>query len=923
MMNEDNERTLVRTRKLASDATRSGTTELSVNVLPIGTKLGEFEILDLIGEGGFGIVYLAYDHSLERRVALKEYMPSGLATRTTKMMVTVRSQHNADTFTVGLKSFVNEARMLAQFDSPALVKVHRFWEGNGTAYMVMPFYEGITLKQAFREHRITPTEKWIRVLLADMFDAIETIHRAQCFHRDIAPDNILLLKDGRPLLLDFGAARRVIGDLTQCLTVILKPGFAPIEQYADIASLRQGAWTDVYALAAVVYYLIAGKAPPPAVARMVHDEMVPAQEVGKGRYSNAFLAVLDKALSVKPEQRYRSIAELRRALDIMETTPRTLPPTATNQASGSAGSEITVPMAAAMAPAMPPAKSRPDPQAKPYQPPHGKPAAKQHTMPDATNATVNPNAKTRPVARPSEKTEVRPRTEPSMGPAPYAARTNDSPRGSGAPRAATPATTVARPRRMKPEWVIPGILLMAGIASGVYVGQAPRWKEGAAPAATSGESTVMSSSGSSDAPEQEPPQQAAAPTRPNAPATAPSALAREPAAEASLTPRTTPPAATAAAPATPSKEAPAANAPSAQSASPVQRLSPEEELWQNASKSDKSRAYEKYLKEYPRGRYAAVARLRLEEKLPKPAAGSPATALQDAKSAKEQKSASAAAADDEVWSMASTINEAPAYEAYLHKYPKGRHAQDAKAKLTGAKLKEEPAQAATKTPAPEATAEREPPAATDKLTSVKPSEASVPAPKQPAPQATPKPSAETTVPSARKTLKLDNQTMTGDFSSDPQTGIVSGTGKIVWSNGNQFDGTLVNGLKEGKGKFNWSNGQSYNGEWAHDMPNGKGLLVFPDGGRYEGEVKNGVPHGQGVTRFKSGDVHSGSSVNGKRQGHGRYTWTNGSYWEGEFKDDRMTDNGKMVFSESALRAANAHAASGGGTPQAGHAAADK
>ncbi|MGE5648983.1 MAG: serine/threonine protein kinase, partial [Bacillota bacterium] len=328
-MNDDKDKTMVRSRRVPPSAAGGLPEEHSVNVLPVGTRLGEFEILELIGEGGFGIVYLAYDHSLERHVALKEYMPTGLATRTTRMAVTVRSQHNADTFTAGLKSFVNEARMLAQFDSPSLVKVYRFWEANGTAYMVMPFYEGITLKKALKEHRITPTENWIRMLLADLFDAIDTIHRVQCFHRDIAPDNILLLKDGRPLLLDFGAARRVIGDLTQGPTVILKPGFAPIEQYADIAGLRQGAWTDIYALAAVVYYLMTGRAPPPAVARIVKDEMVPAREVGKGRYSKTFLAVVDKALSVKPEQRYQSIAELRRALDIMESVPRSLPRTGT------------------------------------------------------------------------------------------------------------------------------------------------------------------------------------------------------------------------------------------------------------------------------------------------------------------------------------------------------------------------------------------------------------------------------------------------------------------------------------------------------------------------------------------------------------------------------------------------------------------
>ncbi|MGH8809090.1 MAG: serine/threonine protein kinase, partial [Noviherbaspirillum sp.] len=336
-MKGDKDKTAVRT----GWSPAAGALGPSVNVLPIGTRLGEFEIIGLIGEGGFGIVYLAYDHSLDRRVALKEYMPSGIASRSSALCVTVNSPHYADTFTAGLRSFVNESRLLAQFDSPSLVKVYRFWEANGTAYMVMPYYEGITLKQAFKQGRIVPNEEWIRSFLANLLDAVETIHRVQCFHRDIAPDNILVLKNGRPLLLDFGAARRVIGDLTHGPTVILKPGYAPIEQYADIPDLRQGAWTDVYALAAVLYFLITGKAPTPSVARIVSDNMVPARDAGSGRYSEAFLATVDHALAVKPEHRIQSVAELRYALDIDDTTARTMPPpvraAATSQATVAAG----------------------------------------------------------------------------------------------------------------------------------------------------------------------------------------------------------------------------------------------------------------------------------------------------------------------------------------------------------------------------------------------------------------------------------------------------------------------------------------------------------------------------------------------------------------------------------------------------------
>ena len=123
-------------------------------------------------------------------------------------------------------------------------------------------------------------------LLAPLTEALAVIHGERCFHRDIAPDNIILLHNsGKPLLLDFGAARRVIGDMTQALTVILKPGYAPVEQYAEIPGMKQGPWTDVYALAAVVYFAIMGRTPPPSVGRLLNDTYVPLVEAAAGRYS--------------------------------------------------------------------------------------------------------------------------------------------------------------------------------------------------------------------------------------------------------------------------------------------------------------------------------------------------------------------------------------------------------------------------------------------------------------------------------------------------------------------------------------------------------------------------------------------------------------------------------------------------------------
>ena len=285
------------------------------HTLPLGTRLRDYEITSLIGEGGFGIVYLAWDHSLQRRVAIKEYMPASMAARVNgSSAIVVKSERHLDTFRAGLKSFVNEARLLARFDHPSLVKVYRFWEENGTAYMVMPYYEGPTLKAALAQLGRAPTEPELRAWLKPLLDALAVMHAAQCYHRDISPDNILLTPRG-PLLLDFGAARRVIGDMTHAITVVLKPGYAPIEQYGDVATMAQGAWTDLYALACVVYYAIAGKTPTSSVERLMDDRVEPLAAFAAGRYSDAFLRAIDAALAVRPADRPQTERQFRALLD--------------------------------------------------------------------------------------------------------------------------------------------------------------------------------------------------------------------------------------------------------------------------------------------------------------------------------------------------------------------------------------------------------------------------------------------------------------------------------------------------------------------------------------------------------------------------------------------------------------------------------
>ncbi len=289
------------------------------HTLPPGTRIHDYRIDRVLGEGGFGIVYLATDVVLERQVAVKEYLPSSMAARAGQSLtVLVKSAEHTETFAIGLRSFVNEAKLLARFDHPALLKVHQFWEQNGTAYMAMPYYQGQTLKQALGKLGRQPTEKEVRAWLMPLLDALEVLHNEHCYHRDIAPDNILLTDHG-PLLLDFGAARRVIGDLTHALTAMLKPGFAPIEQYGDMPGVTQGPWTDIFALASVLYAAISGRRTVASVERLLNDQLQPLATVAAGRCGNAFLAAIDRALAIHPKDRPQSIAEFRTLLTADDT----------------------------------------------------------------------------------------------------------------------------------------------------------------------------------------------------------------------------------------------------------------------------------------------------------------------------------------------------------------------------------------------------------------------------------------------------------------------------------------------------------------------------------------------------------------------------------------------------------------------------
>ena len=307
---------MTKTEKIPVSATSIPLREGTENCLAVGTRLNDFEITGVLGEGGFGIVYLAFDHSLQRTVAIKEYIPGTMAGRGVDGSVTVRADRYKVAFDAGLKSFINEARLLAQFDHPSLVKVYRFWEKNKTAYMAMRHYHGDTLKDIVKNRPELITEAWLKFIFKQILDALNTLNKAKILHRDISPDNIIVQKNGDAVLLDFGSARQIIGDMTQGLTVILKPGYAPVEQYSDEDNMQQGPWTDIYALSAVMYYTIRKSPPPMAVARIVKDSLSPLHLGDHPGFSSKFLMAIDQGLSIMPKDRPQSMDEFRRLLGI-------------------------------------------------------------------------------------------------------------------------------------------------------------------------------------------------------------------------------------------------------------------------------------------------------------------------------------------------------------------------------------------------------------------------------------------------------------------------------------------------------------------------------------------------------------------------------------------------------------------------------
>ena len=276
---------------------------MDLHALQPGTTLDEYRIEKLLGEGGFGLTYLAFDKHLDKQVAIKEYMPSDFAVRLDGTTILPKSEGSKADYEWGLQAFINEAKTLAKFDDINIVRVYRFFEANGTAYLVMEFCEGGCLSDRFSTEK-PMTEAAVRDFLAPIMNGLQLVHDGGVLHRDIKPDNIMFRTDGTPILIDFGAARQAIGAKSRSITTIITPGYAPLEQYS--AKGNVGPWSDIYSLAAVAYACLTGEHPSDATNRVLDEDIKPLVSL---LGSSNFLKAINLALAVHVKDRPQTLTD--------------------------------------------------------------------------------------------------------------------------------------------------------------------------------------------------------------------------------------------------------------------------------------------------------------------------------------------------------------------------------------------------------------------------------------------------------------------------------------------------------------------------------------------------------------------------------------------------------------------------------------
>ena len=280
--------------------------------LPPGYRINEYLIERSLGGGGFGITYLARDSNLQLPVAIKEYFPSDLVTRSPDQAVHVRGANaeHQEQYDWGLERFLDEARALATFRHPNIVRVLRYFRENGTAYIVMEYESGVSLKRWVPQNAPL-SQRSLLSIIYPLIDGLEAVHKTGFLHRDIKPDNIYVRADGTPVLLDFGAARRVTAN--KDMTNIVSPGFAPFEQYHSQGN--QGPWTDIYSLGAVMYWMTTGKKPIESAARVKNDTMLPASSLAEVNvYGAPLLHAIEWAMHPDESRRPQTVSLFRAAI---------------------------------------------------------------------------------------------------------------------------------------------------------------------------------------------------------------------------------------------------------------------------------------------------------------------------------------------------------------------------------------------------------------------------------------------------------------------------------------------------------------------------------------------------------------------------------------------------------------------------------